>query len=153
MKFPYFSLTFLVFKISLTNLQNSLTLKKNQISLTSGHLENMSRSTTKPNKWPLRPGKTQISLGIRPVWSESSLFTWRNTESLAQSEDSDQTGMMMPGLIKVYARPRGHFVVFVVLWLKLFCITFLITVSAKTLFIFCFLHNLRTKPISLADRH
>ena len=31
------SLTFLVFKISLTNLQNSLTLKNNQISLTSGH--------------------------------------------------------------------------------------------------------------------
>ena len=34
MEFPDFSLTFLVFKISLTNLQNSLTLKKNQISLT-----------------------------------------------------------------------------------------------------------------------
>ena len=40
MKFPDFSLTFLIFKISLTNLQNSLTLKKNQISdfpLTNGH--------------------------------------------------------------------------------------------------------------------
>ena len=23
--------------------------------------------------WPVRPAKTQISLGIRPVWSESSL--------------------------------------------------------------------------------
>ena len=33
----------------------------------------MSRSTTKPSKWPVRPAKTQISLGIRPVWSESSL--------------------------------------------------------------------------------
>ena len=24
---------------------------------------------TKPTKWPVRPAKTQISLGIRPVWS------------------------------------------------------------------------------------
>ena len=28
---------------------------------------------TKPTKWHVRPAKTQISLGIRPVWSESSL--------------------------------------------------------------------------------
>ena len=33
----------------------------------------MSLCMTKPTKWPVRPGKTQISLGIRPVWSESSL--------------------------------------------------------------------------------
>ena len=33
----------------------------------------MSRSTTKPTKWPVHPAKTQISLGIHPVWSESSL--------------------------------------------------------------------------------
>ena len=26
----------------------------------------------------VRPAKTQISLGIRPVWSESSLSAWRN---------------------------------------------------------------------------
>ena len=30
-------------------------------------------SMTKPTKWSVRPAKTQISLGIRPVWSESSL--------------------------------------------------------------------------------
>ena len=30
---------------------------------------------TKPTKWHVRPAKTQISLGIRPVWSESSLCT------------------------------------------------------------------------------
>ena len=29
------------------------------------------------------PAKTQISLGIRPVWSESSLSAWRNLGSLA----------------------------------------------------------------------
>ena len=28
---------------------------------------------TKPTKWHVRPAKTQINLGIRPVWSESSL--------------------------------------------------------------------------------
>ena len=44
-------------------------------------------------KWHVRPAKTQISLGIRPVWSESSLSAWRKLGSLAthwaHSEDSD----------------------------------------------------------------
>ena len=38
---------------------------------------------TKPTKWPVCPAKTQISLGICPVWSESSLCAWRNLVSLA----------------------------------------------------------------------
>ena len=33
----------------------------------------VSRSTTKLTKWHMRPAKKQISLGIRQVWSESSL--------------------------------------------------------------------------------
>ena len=61
---------------------------------------------TKPTKWHLRPAKTQISLGISPVWSESSLSVWRKLGSLAthwvHSEDSDQTGWM-PRLIWVFA--------------------------------------------------
>ena len=44
----------------------------------------------------------QISLDIRPVWSESSLSTWRNLGSLAtywaNSEDSDQTERMPSSL-------------------------------------------------------
>ena len=48
-------------------------------------------------KWRVRPVKTQISLGIRPVWSEPSLF-----ELLSASEDSGQTGWM-PRLIWVFA--------------------------------------------------
>ena len=52
------------------------------------------------------PAKTQISLGIRPVWSESSLSAWRKLGSLANhwahSIDSDQTGWM-PRLIWVFA--------------------------------------------------
>ena len=50
----------------------------------------------KPDKVSVRPAKTQISLGIRPVcWSESWLSVWRNLRALAihwsHSEDSDQT--------------------------------------------------------------
>ena len=85
------------------------------------HLNKKSRSTTKPAEWHVRPAKTQNSLGIRSVWSESSLIAWRNLESLAthwaQSEDSDRTGRM-PRLIWVFAWRTGHFIGFVVLRLK-----------------------------------
>ena len=60
----------------------------------------------KTNTVSVRPSKTRISLGIRPVWSESSLSAWRNLGSLAthwaHSEDSDQTGRM-PRLIWGFA--------------------------------------------------
>ena len=74
----------------------------------------MSHIMTKPTKW-LRPAKTRISLGIHPVWSESSLCAeWVTKDpSLlhADSEDSDQTGRM-PRLIWVFAR---HTVILLVL--------------------------------------
>ena len=60
----------------------------------------------KTNKMSVRPVKTQISLGIRPVWSESSLCAQWEAKDLsflhADSEDSDQTGWM-PRLIWVFA--------------------------------------------------
>ena len=66
----------------------------------------MSRLVTKPTKWHVRPAKTQISLGIHSVWSESSLCAqWvaKDPSFLhANSEDSDQTGRM-PRLIWVFA--------------------------------------------------
>ena len=66
----------------------------------------MSRLMTKQTKWHARPAKAQMSLGIRPVWSESSLCTqWvaKDPSFLhADSEDSDQTGRM-PRLIWVFA--------------------------------------------------
>ena len=66
----------------------------------------LSRIRTKPTKWHVHPAKTQISLGIRPVWSGSSLSAWRKLGSLvthwAHSEDSDQIGRM-PRLIWVFA--------------------------------------------------
>ena len=84
-------------------------------------LYEMSRLMTKPTKWHVRRAKTQISLGIRPVWSESLLSAWRKLGSLAthwaQSEDSDQTGRM-PRLIWVFAGRTCHFVGFVMRWLK-----------------------------------
>ena len=53
----------------------------------------------------VRPAKTQISLGIDPVWSESSLCAqWvaKNLRFLhADSEDTDQTGQT-PRLIWVF---------------------------------------------------
>ena len=60
----------------------------------------------KTNKMSVRPAKTQISLGIRPVWSESSLCAqWIAKGPMflhADSTDSDQTGRM-PRLIWVFA--------------------------------------------------
>ena len=73
----------------------------------------MSRLMTKPTKRLCTQRK--ISLGIHPVWSESSLSTWRKLGSLAthwaDSEDSNQTGWM-PRLIWVFA---GHTVILLVL--------------------------------------
>ena len=54
----------------------------------------------------VRRAKTQISLGIRPVWSETSLCAqWvaKDPSFLhAHSEDSDQSGRM-PRLIWIFA--------------------------------------------------
>ena len=73
----------------------------------------------KTNKMSVRPAKTQISLGICPVWSEASLLAWKKLGSLAthcvHSEDSDQTSRM-PRLIWVFAG-HTHFVRFVMSWL------------------------------------
>ena len=91
---------------------------------------------TKPTKWHVHPMKNQISLGIQPAWSESSLCAqWvaKNPSFLhADSEDSDQTGQMprliwvskdsdqtgrMPRLIWVFTGHTCHFVGFVMRWL------------------------------------
>ena len=74
--------------------------------------QDMSHLMTKPTKWPVCPAKTQISLGIRPVWYESSLCTkWVAKDPSfvhADSEDSDQTGQMAR-LIWVFAGGTCHF--------------------------------------------
>ena len=69
----------------------------------------------KTNKMSVRPAKTQISLGIRPVWSESSPSAWRSIGSLAthwaHSEDSDQSGHP-PRLIWIFAGRTVNLLVF-----------------------------------------
>ena len=76
----------------------------------------LSRLVTKSTKWHVRQSKTQFSLGIRPVWLESSLCAqWiaKDPRFLhADSEDSDQT-RWMPRLICVFAGRTCHFVGFV----------------------------------------
>ena len=96
----------------------------NSISLSETSPAPFEPRHNKTNKMTVLPAKTQISLGIRTVWSESSLSAWRNLGPLAthwaQNEDSDQTGRM-PRLIWVFAGRivillvlscRGSFIVF-----------------------------------------
>ena len=79
------------------------------------------RSTYEPpddktNKMTVRPAKTQISLVIHPVWSESLLCAqWVVKEPnflYAHSDDSDQS-WRIPRLIWDFAGRTGHFVCFV----------------------------------------
>ena len=78
----------------------------------------------KTNKMSLRPAKTQISLGIHPVWSESSLSAWRKLRSLATHwahiEDWSDWADAQADLSLSWA--HTHFVGFIVSWLKL-CLT------------------------------
>ena len=67
----------------------------------TGGWNKMNHVMTKPIKWHVHPAKTQNSLGIHPVWSESSLSAWRKL--LAHSEDYDHTGQM-PRLNRIFAR-------------------------------------------------
>ena len=93
-----------------------------QGSVTFRQRLNLSCSMTKPIEWYVRPAKTQISLGIRPFWSESSFCAqWvakDQTFLQADSEDSDQIGRMHR-LIWVFAGRTGHFAGFVIRRLSL----------------------------------
>ena len=93
-------------------------------------------SHDKTNKMTVRTAKTQISLGIRPVWSESSpCAQWVAKDQSflhAGSEDSDHTGRMLR-LIRVFTGRTSHFVGFVMRWLiwttvlsMIFCIWFFV---------------------------
>ena len=78
------------------------------------YVHNMSRLVTKPAKWHVCPAKTQISLGIRPVWSVFAVHmkkAWVLSYPLSAQRDSDQTGRM-PRLIWVFA---GRTVILLVL--------------------------------------
>ena len=72
----------------------------------------MSRLMTKRTKWLVRPAKTQTSLGICPVWSESSLSAWRKLGFLdthwAHSEDSDQSSLGARAILFVLSWGGSH---------------------------------------------
>ena len=75
---------------------------------------------TKPTQWYVRPAKTQISLGLCPVWSESSLCTqWvaKDPRCHHGTVKTDQIGRM-PWLIWVFPGRTDHLIGFVMLWLK-----------------------------------
>ena len=99
----------------------SLTSEKSDTPKSCCTHSKMSRLMTKPIKWSVRPVKTQISLNIHPVWSESSQCTQLVAEDPmflhADSEDSDQTGRM-PRLTRVFTGRTCHFVGFVMRRLK-----------------------------------
>ena len=60
-------------------------------------LRKMSRFMTKPTKWHVRSAKTQISLGIRPAWSESSLCAqWVAKDASFLHADSEDWSGRMP---------------------------------------------------------
>ena len=75
---------------------------------------------TKPTKWSVCPVNTQISLGIRSVWSESSLSAWRKLGSLpthwVHSEDWSDWTDAQADLSLRWA--HSHFVGFVMRWLN-----------------------------------
>ena len=76
----------------------------------SNHLNHL---MTKPNV-AVRPAKTQVRLGIRPVWSESSLSAWRKVETLAthwtHSEGSEMSETEPIRGFKCYRNKTGSFI-------------------------------------------
>ena len=57
----------------LMNTPQNMFWLENWRKLSFYYYQNLSRLMTKLTKWHMPPAKTQISLGIHPVWSESSL--------------------------------------------------------------------------------
>ena len=65
----------------------------------------------KTNNMAVRPAKTQIILGIRPVWSESSLSAWRKVGTLlwTHSEGSEMSEIEPVWGFQCYRKARMHF--------------------------------------------
>ena len=80
----------------------------------------MSQCMTKPTKWHVCPA--QISLGICPVWSVSTVCmkkAWVPGYPQSTQQDSDQTGWM-PRLIWIFAGLTCHFVGYM-MWCDMMC--------------------------------
>ena len=100
--------------------------KKASIDSTSAHMNHSIPINTnepqhdKANIMSVRPAKTQINLGIRPVWSESSLCAQRVAKDPnylhADSADWSDWADAQADLSLRWA--HTHFVGFVMSWLK-----------------------------------
>ena len=74
----------------------------------------------KQTKWALRPAKTQISLGTRPVWSESSQSAqWVAEDPMFLHADSEDWSDWADAKADLSLRwAHSHFVGFVMLRLS-----------------------------------
>ena len=105
----------------------------------SGALSTSEPQHDKTNRVTMRPAKTQISQGIRPVWSESSLCAqWVAKDSgflRADSEDSDQSDLS-------FRWTHTHFVGFAMSWLIL---------SYRSRNVYLWSDRLRWRPAQVCD--
>ena len=91
-----------------------LTFKPNVMMSALIERAQMSCCMTKPTQWPVCPAKTQISLGILPVWSESSLRAlWVAKDQRFLHVDSEDWSDLADADLGT-----GHFVGFVMLRVK-----------------------------------
>ena len=102
------------------------------------------------------PAKTQISLGIRPVWSESSLSAWRKVGSLATHRLIWVFAGRTVILLVLSCRGSKHAVTFIsrtrtgkAVFGKLLCSWYLDTLSAVTVDLLCCWHDRRSNKKSM----
>ena len=63
----------------------------------------MSCSMTKPTKWPVRPAKTLIILGIRPVWSAFAVRLMGSKGTVLLQADSEDWSECVDGHADQYS--------------------------------------------------
>ena len=97
----------------------------------------LNQNMTKPTKWSVCPAKSQISLGIYPVWSESSLSSWRNLGSLATHWVHSEKTLIRLGWSES-TLSAYHFVGFVMLLLIYQVAKCILNIKQNVLVKFCF---------------
>ena len=100
------------FKVSASPLHHFLLMVRVHGSGSLSFLkQQMSHLMTKPAIWPVRPAKSQISLGIHPVWSVFAVCSKASQGPqgfFMRTAKTDQTGRM-PRLIWVFTGRTDHF--------------------------------------------
>ena len=87
--------------------------------LNEANIKKIRMCTTKPTKWLVRLAKTQISMGIRPILSESSPCAhWVAKDQRFLQCAQRRLWSDWPSLIGVFAGHTGYFVGFVMRRLK-----------------------------------